>query len=137
MTELSIFDPFFTGSNCFFPEHYTRRSAVPNTDVQETQKSYILTMDLPGLSQDDVEISLKDNILTIESAKAKEEEKEKEEKITWLLHERVRSEFKRTFTMPRDINPEAISATFKNGVLTITVDRKADCAERKISIQAA
>ena len=136
MTELSIFDPFFTGSNCFFPEHYTRRSAVPNTDVQETQKSYIITMDLPGLSQDDVEISLKDNLLTIESAKDKKEKKV-EEKTNWLLHERVRAEFKRTFTMPRDINPEAISATFKNGVLTITVDRKADCAERKISIQAA
>ena len=135
MNELSIFDPFFTDDACFFPRFYTQKSNMPLTDITEDKKGYTITMELPGLGQDDIEISLKDNILTV--ASKKEEKSEKEEKPQWLLRERSRLNFTRNFSMPKDINPEAVKASYKNGLLTIEIERRSECAEKKITIQAA
>ena len=83
MNELSLLDTLF-GNDGTMPSFYTR-ACTPNVDVKETKDAYILTMDLPGRNENDVEIGLKDDILTIasvEKAETKEEKKEAKEEFS-------------------------------------------------------
>lgn len=113
---------------------------TPSVDVTENDAAYTLEMDLPGHSQDDVNIELDRNVLTI-SSKAEEKTEKKEDKeqskTKFLIRERAAANFKRSFTLPDDVDLESIAASFKNGVLTITMNKKAIQEPKKILIQAA
>lgn len=112
----------------------TKAVFVPSVDVKDTKKSYVIDMDLPGRSEDDVNIELDRNVLTI-SSKKEEKKSDKEEK--YLIRERKPADFKRSFNLPEDADSETITATFKNGVLTVEIAKKEIVAPRKITIQAA
>ena len=88
---------------------------LPAVDVRETEKSYILEAELPGIDEKDLEIHLDNNTLTLSSKKADET---KEEKKGYMIQERRQYSFNRSFTLPDNTDRESISATFKNGVLT-------------------
>ncbi|NLM01070.1 MAG: Hsp20/alpha crystallin family protein [Treponema sp.] len=150
MKTLSLFNPRFAsdifdvfGSN--FPgfDVSQRRSpmslAMPRTDVIEDEKNYILEMELPGFSEENVNISLNDKVLTIESKYEKCEEtkdKDAETENAYLIRERRERRFSRSFTMPNDIDGENISADFKDGLLTINVPRILERAPKQIAINA-
>ena len=96
-------------------------------------------MELPGLTEKDVTIDLKDREITIASVDdAKEEKKEAKEEVkaTYLVKERVATHFSRSFTLPDDIDSEGVNAKFQNGLLTITIPRKAENKARRIAISA-
>ena len=114
-------------------------SYAPAVDVIEHKGSYELVMDLPGKTQDDIDLSVKENTLTIASKETKNanEGKENDKDEKYLVRERVCTSFCRTFTLPRNADTQQISAQFKNGVLTIQIPCKAELAERKIQISAA
>ena len=138
MNELSILDSLFGNDGFSFP---AVRSAYmsPKVDVMQKDDKYTLMMDLPGKTETDVEITLKNDILTIASAEKKEEEKVTDKEI-WLLRERASStatKFRRTFTLPKDIDSSRVTASFKNGVLTVEIGRKEEAQEQKIKILAA
>lgn len=144
MNELSLFNTLFDDNCVGFPVFKTSTNFVPKVDVKETKNAYVLDMDLPGLSEKDVEIDLKDNILTVASKDETPAENEKEHKSEetseveedwqWLIHERRATKFERRFSLPQDIDSETISAVFKNGVLTVTIPRKAQANARRINI---
>lgn len=121
----------------FFPTvaKGTKMGFVPSVDVMETKENYILDMDLPGLTEKDVEINLKNRILSI--ASKKEEKKEEKKEGDWLIKERRSSSFTRKFTLPDDIDADKVNATFTNGVLKITIPRKTEEVAKKIAITAA
>ena len=121
----------------FFPTvaKGTKMGFVPSVDVMETKENYILDMDLPGLTEKDVEINLKNRILSI--ASKKEEKKEEKKEGDWLIKERHSSSFTRKFTLPDDIDADKVNATFTNGVLKITIPRKTEEVAKKIAITAA
>jgi len=109
-----------------------------------------LDMDLPGRTEKDVSLELNEGVLTIASEKTetkqiedksekhdKHEEKNEAEKPQFLLRERRRTSFRRSFTLPKDIDAEGVTAGFKNGVLTVRIPRKAEVAPRKIQISIA
>ncbi len=146
MNALSLFNDWLND------DYYgtTSKIFVPNVDVTETKDSYVLEMDLPGRAEKDVAIELNDRVLTISSAEEKKAETEEqdaekkdegdsetEEKPQYLLRERCRSSFSRSFTLPKDIDETGVSANFKNGVLSITIPRKAEAQPRKITINVA
>ncbi len=146
MNALSLFNDWLND------DYYgtTSKIFVPNVDVTETKDSYVLEMDLPGRAEKDVAIELNDRVLTIASAEEKKAETEEqdaekkdeggseaEEKPQYLLRERRRSSFSRSFTLPKDIDETGVSANFKNGVLSITIPRKAEAQPRKITINVA
>ncbi|MBQ2551689.1 MAG: Hsp20/alpha crystallin family protein [Treponema sp.] len=147
MNELSLFNTLFDDNCVGFPVFKTSTNYVPKVDVKETKNAYVLDMDLPGLSEKDVEIDLKDNILTVaskdetpaenEKEHKSEEKNEVEEDWQWLIHERRTTTFERRFSLPQDIDSETISAVFKNGVLTVTIPRKAQASARRINISVA
>jgi len=147
MTELSLLDDLFTTAmNGLTMEPCDSLNAcvssyrTPDVDVIENKDNYVLSMDLPGLCQSDVDINVMDNILTISSIKSHKEEKKEEKlenKTTYLMKERRSFNFKRTFTLPRDVDTANISATFTNGVLDIVMARKEETKPRSIVINAA
>ena len=138
MNELSLInslfnDVFDTSAMCY------SKTAAPRVDIEEDNKSYTLEMELPGRTEKDVEIELNQNNLKISSAKTLEKEEKKEEKKAgkYLLKERRTSSFERSFILPKDVDTEKLSADFKNGILTIYMEKKPSESPRKIEIKAA
>lgn len=138
MNALSLFNPTFN-SEIFDVFDRNFGATTPSVDVRETNDAYVMDMDLPGKSEKDVEINLKDRVLTIGSVEeAKTEEKKTDDDgCEYLIRERRSSSFSRRFTLPEDINAEKVEANFKNGVLTITIPRRPEAQARQIAIKSA
>ncbi len=131
-----VFDAFDRGLGLFAP--LSNNLTAPRVDVRETRNAYIMDVDLPGLTEKDVEINLKDRVLSISSLQeARKEETKKNDGIEYLIRERRESSFTRRFTMPEDINCENVEAVFKNGVLTISIPRRPETQPRQITIKSA
>lgn len=141
MNELSLFNNFFGDALDAMPDFdFGHSAALPKVDVKENADAYTMVMDLPGMSEKDVAIELEHNELTIASHhEDKKEEKSdgKKDEGKWLIRERSASEFRRTFTLPDDVDAEKVAASFKNGVLTVNIPRKALAAPKRIAIEAA
>ncbi|WP_445664657.1 Hsp20/alpha crystallin family protein [Fodinibius sp. AD559] len=105
---------------------------APDTDVSETDSAYMVSVDLPGLSKEDVEVSYSDNRLTI-SGKRKYEEKEEEE--DFLRKERYHGTFTRSFTLPSEVKADDIKANFKDGVLSVRIPKSEVKKSKQISIE--
>jgi len=123
----------------FFPStegdgESTSRQAVwaPRTDLVETEDSYRLHLDVPGLTKDDLKINYQDNQLTISGERTSDRTDEGEE---YVRVERSFGQFYRAFSLPRTVNADGISAAYENGVLTITVPKTEDVKPRQIEIQ--
>lgn len=139
MNELSFIDSLFNDFLGGDTAHtmYQTAYATPKVDVKEEEGSYSLEMELPGRSENDVNIELDKDMLTISSKKEEKKEDKKEKKTEkYILRERRCSSFSRRFTLPSDVNPEEITANFKNGVLTINMQKKAIEAPKRIAIEA-
>ena len=148
MNELSLFDSIFgNGMDNVFGGYATRASVAPRVDVKESEKAYNLDMELPGRTENDVNIELDRNTLTISSKeeesveKSSEDKKEKKEEKKngerWLIRERRYSSFSRSFQIPEDVDSENVHASFKNGILSVTLPRKALAAPKRIAIECA
>lgn len=138
MNALSLFNPTFN-QDVFDIFDRNFGTTVPSVDVRETTEAYVMDMDLPGRSEKDVEISLKDRVLSISSLEETktEETKKADDGCEYLIRERRSSTFSRRFTLPEDIDAEKVDANFKNGVLTITIPRRPEAQARQILIKSA
>jgi len=103
------------------------------TDIRETENAYILESDLPGFSREDIHAEIKDGYLTIRAEHKSENENKNE---SYLRRERSYGSFSRTFDLD-GIDAEAITASFKNGVLTLELPKmqKKDEEARKVEIK--
>ncbi|MDR0442787.1 MAG: Hsp20/alpha crystallin family protein [Treponema sp.] len=126
------FAPFF-GDTSFAPAAKIFKS-MPAVDIRETENAYVLEMELPGYDEKNIEIHVDGSGFSITS---KQEEKKTEDEVNYLLHERRVSSFRRAFKMPENADPEAVSASFKNGVLCMEIKKRAAAQTRIIQINAA
>jgi HSP20 family protein len=110
------------------------RRWTPAMDLLETDDHFVLRADLPGMTQEDVNIELEDNVLTV-SGERKAEHQEKQEGFYRV--ERAFGSFARSLTLPKGIDPERVSAGFDNGVLEVRVPKPEERKPRKITIGAA
>ena len=94
----------------------------PQVDVGATDKEYSITVEVPGINEKDVNIEVANNTMTIRGEK--KQEKEEKDKNYYRV-ERSYGSFQRVLSLPEDADQEAIKATFKNGILTIKMGRKA------------
>jgi HSP20 family protein len=136
---LSGFDRYmesFFGDNFLTPsERIFNR--LPSVDVRETEKAYVLEAELPGYDEKDIEVRLDGNNLTIESKRIEEKNEEKSvqpESANYLIRERRVSSFSRSFKLPENADPEGIAASFKNGVLSLEISKKAEAQAKLIQI---
>ena len=111
-------------------------AAMPAVDVSETDKGYEITAELPGMDEKNVEVKLANGVLTIKGEKHDEkEEKDKD----YYMRERSFGSFERSFAVPEGVDSEKIEASFKKGVLSVTLPKspEAQKTEKKITVKAA
>ena len=139
-----LFDEFFTGFERRAPSLFRtyepgwllggrRGEMTPAVDVAEDDKAVTLTAELPGLKEEDIEVVLRDNMLTVKGEKKSEREEKNE---NYYLSERRYGAFERTFRLPEAADADKIRAAIQDGVLTVTIPKKAEAkkAEKKIKI---
>ncbi|MEI7447297.1 MAG: Hsp20/alpha crystallin family protein [Burkholderiales bacterium] len=149
MTKVSIYDPFadvfptlFRG---FFadPEQSQRtdaaqqggvRQAVPmRVDVTEADGAYTVKADLPGVAKDAIHVEIDGNRVTLRAEIKRESEQKDGERV--LRSERYYGAYARSFSLTDEIDDERASAKFENGVLELTLPKKAVAGARRLSIQ--
>jgi HSP20 family protein len=117
-----------------FPMPSSSGAWMPAVSVEETHDELILTAELPGLKVRDVDIELENNILTIRGEK-QEERKEEDEGRRYHLWERSYGAFQRSFTLPRTVRAEDISAEFSDGLLRVRMPKSAEAKSRRIEVR--
>jgi HSP20 family protein len=101
-------------------------------DALETDHSYQIKANLPGIAKDEINIEIDGNNVKITASQALEAPAEGEK---WLRKERYTGKFERQFTLSTDIDADAVNAKLDHGVLTLTLPKKSVLAAKKISIQ--
>lgn len=128
----SVFDDFFKPWNEWFDNRDLLQNAtmVPAVNITEDANQYKLTLASPGLKKDDFSIDVEGNMLTI-SVEKEEDTEEKGERYT--RKEYSYSSFKRSFTIPEEVNREKIDATYEDGVLKLTLPKKEESKKPDVS----
>jgi HSP20 family protein len=101
-------------------------------DVVENDNAYVVKVELPGLSKDDVKVTLQDSVLTVQGEKKHETE---EKKSDYHSVERSFGAFRRSFTLDQSVRGEKVDASFKDGILTITIPKTEEIKEEQIDIK--
>jgi HSP20 family protein len=111
------------------------RRGLPAVDIAESDKAYEVTAELPGMDDKNVDVKVTNGNLVIKGEKQEEKEEKKKD---YYLHERSFGSFERSFPLPEGVDREKIEASFKNGVLTVTLPKTAEAqkAEKKITVKA-
>ena len=122
-----VFDAFF-GSPANGGQ---ARRWVPAMDLVEEADSLVLRADLPGLGHDDVNVEVKDGVLTISGERKAEERKEEE---GYYRVERSFGSFSRSLTLPEGIDPDKVSAEFDNGVLEVRIPKPEERKPHRVQI---
>ena len=106
----------------------------PKADLSATEKEYVLTVEIPGVSEKDVSLDIRAGTMTIKGEKR--QEKEEKDKDHYRI-ERSYGSFQRMLSLPEDVDQEAIKASFKNGVLAVRMPRNALPAQERKQIKIA
>jgi HSP20 family protein len=110
----------------------TPRRWIPAMDLVETDEHFVLKADLPGLAESDVNIEVEDNVLTVSGERKAEHEDKRE---GYVRVERAYGSFRRSLTLPEGVDPEAVTASFDNGVLEVRVPKPEERKPRRVAIQ--
>lgn len=125
----SFFDRLFGN----LPGLFREGDAWPAVDVTESRDKYTVTAELPGLDKDDIDVTLEDDVLTIRGEKKKESEAKDE---SYHRVECSYGTFTRSLRLPGKVDPEHIKASFKKGVLTLSIPKPEEERGRKIEIKS-
>lgn len=127
-----LFNQTFGGFENFgFEQPLTSENFLPPVDISEDDHNITLQAEIPGIKQEDLNITLENNVLTI-SGERKFKEEEKKENFHRI--ERRYGKFTRSFTLPASVNAETVNATFENGLLNITLPKKEEFKAKQITI---
>lgn len=127
-----VFDHFFAGEPA--AQVASENAWAPRVDIREEAGRFLILADVPGVALDSIEIQMDKNVLSIKGER-KAYTSETEGKYARV--ERVAGAFKRSFTLPESADAEGITASGANGVLEISIPKKAESAPRRIAINAA
>ena len=109
------------------------RRWMPPMDLLETDEHFVLRADLPGMTEADVNIELEDNVLTVSGERKAEREDKRE---GFYRMERAFGSFSRSLTLPKGVDPEAVNASFDQGVLEVRIPKPEQRKPRRINISA-
>ncbi len=108
---------------------------MPTVDLQETDKAYVIQCDLPGLQKDKINVTVRDNLLTIQGIRESESTKESDAG-GFYAKERNYGSFARTINLPGPVDETQVKADYQNGVLTVTLPKIGDTKSvQKVTIQ--
>ncbi len=140
MNTLTVFNPFRdldALTNRLFGNGLAERESdsrpwSPRVDITEDEAAYKITADLPEVSKDAVKVTLEDGVLTLRGER-KWEKKTENTKVH--LVERSYGTFTRSFRLPKDASGETVSATYKDGVLTVVVPKREESKPRQVEVK--
>ena len=101
-------------------------------DVREDEEHYFIEANLPGVSKENVDLTVEDGVLTISAQNERDEERKDE---NFHIREREIGKFSRSFRLPSEVDTESVNATLSNGVLTVTLDKAETARPRKITVK--
>jgi HSP20 family protein len=121
---------------------FGKTGQTPLVDIRETDDAYLIEAELPGYDEQSVRVQVDGTTLTIESKKEEEtardvsprKEGKKEAEDRFLVRERRRVSFSRSFRLPEDADTESVSAAFQNGLLNLEIKKRAGSRKRVIQI---
>lgn len=116
----------------FWPEEGEVLGFRPAVELVETEEEYSLTAELPGVSPEDVELTVEEGVLTLKGEKKAEREEKNPRYVTF---ERAYGAFERALALPRSVNTDAIQAEFKDGVMIVHLPKSQEAKGRRIEIQ--
>ncbi|RMF86390.1 MAG: Hsp20/alpha crystallin family protein [Nitrospirae bacterium] len=133
-----LFDDFFRSFDWWPFERFASSTEgyLPRVDVAEDEENVVVTAELPGLEEKDIEVSLAGGVLTLKGEKREESETRDKE---YVRTERSFGAFRRSIPLPCEVEEDKVKATFKRGVLTVTLP-KSEAARRetrRIPVEAA
>lgn len=126
--------------NRLFEEAYTSRGEEkdlvsgkwnPSVDIYEKENAIVLKAELPGIDENDIELKIEDSTLTLKGDRKFEKETKEE---NYQRIERSYGSFYRSFTLPRNIDQDKIKAESENGILKVTLPKKAELKPKKVKI---
>ncbi len=109
-------------------------SFTPALDVEETEDAFTLHLELPGVSADKVDVSIEENVLTVSGSREFYADKQAD---SFRRVERRFGTFHRAVRLPDRVNPDAITAAFKDGLLTVSVPKAESAKPRRIEVAAS
>ena len=125
---------FFSSPFPFFRPTWWREEQMPTpeVDLKETDKEFILSATVPGLEKDDIEIDATKDSITITGERKREEEKPGEQ---YHVRQQSWGKFRVSYALPSDVKPEDVHATYKNGVLEVTLPKADVTPAHKVKIE--
>ncbi len=129
---LDVFEEMRRSFESFFDLPASGRHGQPAVDIRQEEDRYVLEADIPGLTEKDIDIQIDRDVLTFSSRR---EEKKEERMEGYLVQERRRSRFQRSFVLPSDVDRERIEAHFRDGMLVIDLPRTEKTKPRQIPVK--
>jgi len=129
--DFDLFDRFF--NDLAVPDIFSEeRVLVPAFDISETEKEYVISGEIPGIDVKDLDITFTDGILTVRGEKNHEKE---ENEGNYHRVERHYGSFCRSFRIPNKLKTEKLDATYKNGILKVTLPKAEESQVKKIEVK--
>lgn len=136
-------DPFRSLFSQFFGDSLTdpgtsapARRHTPRLNVSETDSAFVLAFDLPGVTEQDIEVELHDATLTV-SAERKDARDEDDKETRWHRLEHRYGKYSRAISLPKTAAGDGVEAVYQAGVLTVTVPKRPEAKPAKISVRSA
>ena len=126
-----MFDRFFDNTR-ISPFQEGALNAFPSIDIKETKKDVQVSAELPGLEAKDIDISIRENILTLRGEKRQESKREEED---YYQMECAYGSFNRSIPLPSEVESDKVTAKFKNGVLKIFMPKKPAAQQKSKKIE--
>jgi HSP20 family protein len=124
-----MFDGVFRSTG---DEDYSFSSWAPAVDIAEHDDEYLVKVELPGVNKDEVKLTLENNILTIRGEKKQEKETKKE---NYHRVERSYGSFQRSFTLPAAVKSDKIDASYKDGILSVSLPKAEEAKPKQIEVK--
>lgn len=141
MVSITRFDPFSTNLNELFEGLLLRpirfdtngdQQLSMKVDVKQDDKAYTVSADMPGVKKDDIHVQVDGNLVTIDAEVKKEKEEKKDERV--VRSERYYGKLSRSFTLDTEVDETAVDAQYADGVLKLTLPKKAKSNAKKIAV---
>lgn len=143
MSRLTRYDPFSEPAADMFQGLFRPlRGLMPSdaeflpairVDVSESDDSYAVKADIPGVKKDDIDIQVDGNYVSISANIERKQEQKNGERV--IRAERYYGSVQRSFTLATAVDPEKVSASYENGTLSLTLPKKASAVQRKIAVR--
>ncbi len=106
----------------------------PAVDIYETENELVMKADLPDLNEKDLDVRVENNMLTIQGERKFEKQVSEE---NYLRVERAYGSFTRSFSLPNTVSPEGVKADYSNGVLTVTLPKRAEAKAKQVKVNVS